>query len=209
MDHEKINQYIAGIYADSLPVDHQQYVEDTLLKDFTPTIDEDVVRFIQLVICLLRPQRVLEIGTSIGFSTVTMAEQVREYDGCVTTVEFDELVARQAQENFERLGLADVINLRLGDARRVLPELQGEYDLIFMDADKNLYAPLLPECVRLLRSGGVFLADDTLFPVLDLDPKWQDLKAAIDIFNQAILGWPELESTLLPIGDGLTVAVKR
>ena len=75
--------------------------------------------------------------------------------------------------------------------------------------DKRLYPLLFDDCLRLLRSGGILVAEDTLFPVLDLDKKWWDLIAPIRQFNAMVVSSPALQSTLLPIGDGVIVAVKR
>ena len=94
--------------------------------------------------------------------------------------------------------------------REILPSLpDSSFDLVFQDADKRLYASLLPECVRVLKPGGVFLADDALFPAMDLEEKWRDLIRPMEEFDRTAASSPELTSTLLPIGDGLFVAVKK
>lgn len=88
------------------------------------------------------------------------------------------------------------------------PSSRGKVIQAQIQVDKRLYAPLLDDCVRLLRSDGILVAEDTLFPVLDLDPKWHDLIAPIETFNREILSHPDLKSTILPVGDGVTIAVK-
>ena len=138
-----------------------------------------------------------------------MATALKEWQGKVVTIEFDDQVARQAHLNFERAGVDTIIEQKTGDAREIMPQLSGEFDLIFLDVDKRLYAPLLTDCVRLLRRGGLLVAEDTLFPVLDLDPKWHYLIEPIETFNRLILEQPDLESTILPVGDGVTVALKK
>jgi caffeoyl-CoA O-methyltransferase len=208
MHIENINTYISELYSAKSELTRKQYTRATELKDFIPTVDDDVARFLKLLLHIIHARRVLEIGTSIGYSTTSMAQAIRPYQGKIVTIEYDEKVAQQARLNFERAGLSDCIELRLGDARQVLPQLTGEFDLVFLDVDKRIYAPLLDDCVRLLRPGGLLVAEDTLFPVIDLDAKWHDLIVPIEAFNQAVLNHPELESTLLPIGDGVTVAVK-
>jgi caffeoyl-CoA O-methyltransferase len=96
-----------------------------------------------------------------------------------------------------------------GNAQEVVPQHETGSDFIFLDVDKRLYSKLLPGCVHLLRHGGVLVAEDTLFPVIELDPKWHDLIAPFDEFNRLVAANDELENTLLPIGDGVTVAVKK
>lgn len=118
-------------------------------------------------------------------------------------------IARQARLSFERAGVSDCIELRLGDAQKVIPQLSGEFDLVFLDVDKRLYAPLLADCVWLLRPGGILVAEDTLFPAIELEPKWHHLIAPIEEFNRLIVNQPEVASTILPIGDDATVAAKK
>lgn len=207
MTLDTINEYIAGLYAGQEGRD--RYVEETELKEFIPVVDDDVARLLKLLLHMVRPTRVLEIGTSIGYSTTSMAQVVRGYGGKIFTVEFDGQVAEQARKNFERAGVSDCIELLIGDAREVLPQLETGFDFIFLDVDKRLYPGLLSICTHLLRRGGVLAAEDTLFPVIDLDAKWHHLIAPIDEYNRLVCASDELESTVLPIGDGVTVAVKK
>jgi predicted O-methyltransferase YrrM len=209
MDFDRLNEYINGLYRQQDQLSQAEFIAQTQLKDFIPVVDDDVARFLKLLIRITRPQRVLEIGTSIGYSTVCMAQMLREYGGRLTTLEYDPVVAAQARQNFIRTGVADWIDLRVGDACQIVPTLAGPYDLIFQDVDKRLYPLLFDDCLRLLRSGGILVAEDTLFPVLDLDEKWRELIAPIRQFNAMVVGSPALQSTLLPIGDGVIVAVKR
>jgi predicted O-methyltransferase YrrM len=207
MRTETIGEYIASLYGDR--EDRNRYVAETELKEFIPVVDDDVARLLKLLLHLVRPSRVLEIGTSIGYSTTSMARVVRDYGGKITTVELDERVAEQARANFERSGVSDCIELLVGDACKLLPQLEPDFDFIFLDVDKRLYAKLLSTCTGLLRPGGLLAAEDTLFPVIDLDPKWHHLIAPIDEFNRLVCAQAELVSTVLPIGHGVTIAVKR
>jgi predicted O-methyltransferase YrrM len=206
---DEVNTYITNLYAARTDLTQWQYARETELKEFIPTVDDDVARFLGVMLHLLRAKCVLEIGTSIGYSTVSMAQAVKAYQGRIVTVEYDEQVARQARLNFERIGVSDCIELLQGDAREILPQLSGEFDLVFLDVDKRLYAPLLADCLRLLRPGGVLIAEDTLFPVIELESKWHHLIAPIEEFNRAVVALRDVESTVLPIGDGVTLAVKK
>jgi len=158
---------------------------------------------------LTRAQRILEIGTSIGYSTVSMAKAIRGYDGKILTIEYEQHIAQQAMKNFERAGVAQNIEVKIGDAREMIPRIREHFDLIFQDVgDKKLYPLLFDDCVRLLKLGGLLLAEDTLFPVMGLDGRGTRSVAPIQKFNEMVADSSALESTILPIGDGLTIAIK-
>lgn len=206
MTYEKLEEYINQLYGDR--ISREQYVEETELQEFIPVVDDDVARFLKVMLQLTQAKIVLEIGTSIGYSTASMVQVVKAYDGKIMTIEYDEQVAEQARKNFERAEVSQWIDLIVGDAQVVVPQLSQQFDVIFLDIDKRLYASLLPACVRLLKTGGLLIAEDTLFPVIDLDPRWHHLIAPIEEFNRVIAIHEELESTIIPIGDGVTIAVK-
>lgn len=203
-----INKYIKDLYRNQKNNSQSQYINKTELKEFIPVVDEDVARLLKILLKVTHAKRVLEIGTSIGYSTTSMAKVVKKNGGKIITVEYDHKVAEQAQRNFERAGIADVIEIKIGDALQIVPNLNGEFDFIFQDVDKRLYSVLFDDCVRLLKKGGLFVAEDTLFPVIDLDPKWQYLIPHIEKFNKLVVGSSELDSIILPIGDGVTIALK-
>lgn len=208
MNFNKVNNYIEDLYSAIGSLNKKTFINQTNTKDFIPVVDEDVARLLQLLIKVKMPMRILEIGTSIGYSTTSMAKTVQEYGGEITTIEFDEIVAYHAKENFIKAGVDNVIDLRIGDAREIIPNLTDTYDMIFQDVDKNLYPLLFNDCIRLLNKGGLLLAEDTLFPVLELDSKWWNLVEPIKEFNKLVIDCRQLESTILPIGDGVTVAIK-
>ena len=207
---ERYQTYIENLYTVTASVQRNDFVSKTGWKDFVPVVDDDAARFLQLILRMKKPKHILEIGTSIGFSTTCMALTAREYGGTITTIEFDPTAAEQAQSNFARSGVDDAIQILVGDARQLVPGFSdGSFDLIFQDVDKRLYPYLLNDCIRILKPGGVFVADDALFPVMDLDAKWNDLVEPMSQFNGLVAASPELNSTLLPIGDGMMVAVKK
>ena len=209
MCEKNLANYIENLYSDVNMVNKHKFIDDTKLLDFVPVVDQDVSRFLGILLKISGAKNILEIGTSIGYSTISMANVIKNTNGTIKTIEFDEIVVKQAKENFERFGVSDFIEVVIGDAKKVLPSLDEQFDLIFLDVDKRLYEPLLNDCVRLLSKNGVLVAEDTLFPVLDLDEKWHYLINPIEKFNQAVIDHENLESTILPIGDGVTIAVKK
>ena len=209
MDFDEINLYINGLYQQKDTLTKKEFINKTQLKDFIPVVDGDVARFLKLIIQIVKPKRILEIGTSIGYSTTSMAEIVKDYGGKITTIEYDEKVAAQAKQNFIRAGVDEFIELKIGDAKEIIPNIKEDFDLIFQDVDKRLYPLLFNDCLRILKPGGLLIAEDTLFPVLDLDEKWHDLIKPIEQFNEMVINCSELDSTLLPIGDGVIIAVRK
>jgi len=208
MNLEKATSYINALY-EKKGFSKKRYIEATELQKFGIVVDDDVSRMLYLLTRLTNARRILEIGTSIGYSTVSIANAIKGYDGKILTIECDQHVAQQAMKNFERAGVARNIEVKIGDAHEIVPRIREQFDLIFQDVgDKGLYPLLFDDCVRLLRPGGLLLAEDTLFPVMELDSTWARSVAPIQKFNEMVADTSLLESTILPIGDGLTIAVK-
>lgn len=185
----------------------EEYAEATGLEDFEPVIEDEIARMFRVLLRLKKPKHILEIGMSIGFSTTTLAKVAKEYGGNVFSIEVNEEIIPVAEEAFRREGVADVIKVIHGDAREILTRMRDDsYDIVFQDSSKQLYPVMLDDMIRVLKRGGLLLVDDTLFPVIH-DGEWSESDEAIDRFNEAVADG-ELESTILPIGEGLTVGVK-
>lgn len=205
----------------------QLYVERGLNKnDYTnithpfsggDVIDDDVARFFRLLLMMKQPMHILEIGTSIGFSTVTMAKIIQTYGGKITTIELDKKTVQKAKENFVRYNVAEHIEIIQGDAKKVMHSITGLFDYIFMDVgDKSLYKELLNECVDKLTPGGILVAEDSLYGSLkqkenfkSFEFEYQEMIEVLNEFNCLVASHPHIESTLLPIGDGVTLAIKN
>lgn len=201
------NMYIENLYKGVNVTDKDSFVDQTQLDSYIPVVDQDVSRLLSLMIRATNAKDILEIGTSIGYSTVSMANMIGE-DGRIVTVDFDKTVAKEAFANFKRNSVDHKIELKIGDAKTVIPSLDQMFDIIFLDVDKRLYEPLLDCCIKKLKPNGMLIAEDTLFPVLDLDPKWHYLIEPIEVFNKAVLERTDIISTILPIGDGVTLITK-
>lgn len=212
MSDQSVSAYIEGLY-ESSKTTKKQYAQATEMQNYGQVVDDDVARMLQVLITVARPQKALEIGTSIGFSTMMMAKAMKPYGGRIVTIELDEKVANQAIKNFQRQGVSEQIEVLIGDAQDIVAGLAQDFDLIFQDVgDKTLYAKMLDSYPKLLKTGGMLLAEDVLFPVFDFSGDASYLNAMrepLDMFNRKIAESSCFESTLLPIGDGLMVAVKR
>lgn len=147
--------------------------------------------------------RILELGTATGYSGIFLGRACGEINGRVLSLEYDEAMAARARVNLARAGLADVVEVRVGEALNLMAAMSETFDLIFLDIDKESYLPALSLCRRLLRSGGLLVADNAGF------------SGAAD-FNREILSHPAWRAVHLlsflprhsPEHDGLALAVK-
>lgn len=209
MESEMITKYINDLYSKKLFLKEEDYTSHMQLKQYVPTVDNEAACFLRLLIRIAKPKNILEIGTSVGFSTASMALAVKEYGGHITTIEFDKKAADQAEINFAKANVSEIITLKRGNARYILKDLKCQYDMIFQDVDKRLYPVLLSDCIRLLNHNGILLSDDALFSLMDLDEKWSSQIEPIRQYNELIMANPSLESILLPVGDGIMMSVKK
>lgn len=173
--------------------------------DISPNIGLSAASLIDILVRAIGAKEVLEFGTCIGFSTITLANALQATGGRLTAVELDERMLAETTRNLESAGLSGMVTLIQGDALEVLETLSGPYDLILQDSDKFIYMPMLERCIDLLRVGGLLITDDTLFPVLPVPEKY---RAPMDEYNRRLFNHSRLASTLLPIGDGLAVSLK-
>lgn len=179
-----------------------------------PIIPHETVVFLNLLLGQLKPKQILEIGTAIGFSSSLMAQHVGE-NGQVTTIDRYEKMFQEAKINYEKQGITDKVTLLEGDAADILPTLEGPYDLIFMDSAKSKYYDFLPECMRLLKVGGMLIVDDVLQGGTILEPKEniprkvRTIHRKLNLFLDVVMKHPSIESSLLPLGDGLLLIVKN
>ncbi|WP_086348955.1 O-methyltransferase [Candidatus Enterococcus clewellii] len=189
-------------------------VEEEAHRDGIPVIPHETVVFLQFFLGQLKPKKILEIGAAIGFSSSLMAQYVGE-DGHVTTIDRFDVMIRKAKKTYERLGLTEKVTLLEGQAADILPELDEQYDFIFMDSAKSKYIEFLPECLRLLKVGGVLMVDDVfqggtiLEPVEDIPRSKRAIHRKLNQFLDTVMSHPDLTSSLLPLGDGVIMITKE
>lgn len=210
--NERMLDYILSLETDESPM--IQMIEQEARAAYVPIVRKEMRQLLRVLLTIKKPRTVLEVGTAIGFSAILMAECLGK-DSHITTIEKYEKRIPIARENFKRAGCEDRITLLEGDAIDILPGLTERYDFIFMDAAKGQYIHFLPDILRLLAPGGILVSDNVL-----QDGDVVESRYAVVRRNRTIHGrmrdylWtmkhtPELETTILPIGDGATVSVKR
>ena len=179
-----------------------------------PVIPHETVVFLKFLLGQLQPERILEIGAAIGFSSSVMATTIGE-NAHVTTIDRFDVMIEKAKKNYERLGLTDKVTLLEGQAADILPELSGPYDFIFMDSAKSKYIEFLPECLRLLRKGGVLMVDDIfqggtiLLPDEEIPRGKRAIHRKLNEFLRVVMNHPDLTSSILPLGDGVILMTKE
>ncbi len=162
---------------------------------------------LRLLVQLSGARRVLEVGTFTGYSALMMASALPE-DGQLVTCDIDPEATAIARRYFDQSGFGRKIDLRLGPALATLASLAGPFDLAFLDADKERYPDYLEAIHRLLRRGGLLIADNTLWSGRVLSPQSEEDRA-IDAFNVRCAGGERWDAVLLTVRDGVTLARKR
>lgn len=208
---EYLENYIDGIQP--LCEGELGEIQAKAYKDGVPIIPNDVVKLVSFVLSLKKPKKILEIGAAVGFSSSFMSDFLQE-GGSITTIDRYDLMIEKARTNFKRLGLEDVITLIEGDASDVLPTLNEEYDVIFMDAAKGQYINILPHCYRLLKIGGIIIADDILQngniakDIEEIPRRQRTIHKRMRDFLWEITHNPALATTILTVGDGVALCHK-
>jgi len=189
-------------------------IEREATADYVPIIRKEMQSFLKFLLAMKKPARILEVGTAVGFSAILMAE----YDPVpcqITTIENYEKRIPIARENFKRAGKEAQIALLEGDAAEVLKTLEGPYDFIFMDAAKGQYIHFLPEILRLLAKDGVLVSDNVLQDGDVIESRFAVTRRNRTIHKRmreylyTLTHSEELVTSVLPVGDGITLSTRR
>ena len=173
-----------------------------------PIVGPAVARVMYQLALLIGAKTVFEMGSAIGYSTIWWARAVGK-DGKVYYTDGDRKNAAEARKYFERAGVADRIIIGVGDALELISEQRQEFDIVFCDIDKTDYPRAMKLALPRLRRGGLFITDNVLWSGRVADAKNQEASTkAIRELNRALYENPGLFTTILPIRDGLAVAVK-
>ena len=189
-------------------------LEQTALRDRVPVIRREMQSFIKTFLAMNQPGRILEVGTAIGFSTLLMCEYGREDLQIVTIENYDKRIPI-ARENFRSAGREDQITLLEGDAGELLKTLEGPFDMIFMDAAKGQYIHWLPDIRRLMAKGSVLISDNVLQEGDIIESHYLVERRKRTIYKRMreylyeLKHDPSFVTSILPLGDGVTVSVKQ
>ncbi len=212
MDQDRITGYIH-----SLDQGHGELC-DRIAREartsYVPIIRRETASFLQTMVAAAAPSRILEVGTAVGYSALLMAQVMPE--GChITTIEKYKPRIPLARDHFRQAGMEERITLIEGDAGEVLEQLSGTFGFIFMDAAKGQYIHWLPRVLELLKPGGVLLTDNVL-----QDGDIVESRFAVERRNRTIHGrmreylyvlthTEALQTSIVPIGDGVALSVRK
>ncbi|WP_270654292.1 O-methyltransferase [Streptococcus gordonii] len=187
-------------------------LEDFARSENIPVIPHETVAYFRLLLESLQPEKILEIGTAIGFSALLMAEYAPQAQ--ITTIDRNPEMIELAKANFAKYDSRQQITLLEGDAVDLLETLEGSYDLVFMDSAKSKYVIFLPQVLKRLNPGGLILIDD-VFQGGDVAKPFEEIKRGqraiyrgLHSLFDATLDSPDLTASLLPLGDGLLMLRK-
>jgi predicted O-methyltransferase YrrM len=166
-------------------------------------------RTLKMLVRMLRPERILEIGAYTGYATLCLAEGLPE-NGEIHTIEIDDEMEDFIREQFDQSDLKPKIRLHIGDALEIIPQLDGNFDMAFIDADKRLYCEYYDLIFDKINPGGIILADNTLWngKVLEQPHSGDKQTQGILRFNEKIRQDQRVEKVILPLRDGLTIIYK-
>jgi predicted O-methyltransferase YrrM len=189
-------------------------IEEEARRDCVPVIRREMQSFLKTLLAAKQPRAILEVGTAVGFSALLLCEYGHP-KAHITTIEKYEKRIPTAKENFKRAGREKQITLLEGDAAEYLQKMTGTFDFIFMDAAKGQYIHFLPDVLRLLAPGGLLVSDNVL-----QDGELIESRFAVERRNRTIHSRmreylyelkhnPQLVTSILPLGDGVTLSVKQ
>lgn len=208
---ERMSAFIDSLEPGNTPFLDQ--IEREAKETNVPIIRTQTQGLIKFLLAMQKPMSILEVGCAIGFSALLMSEYAPK--GCqITTIENYEKRIPIARENFKRAGKEEQITLLVGDATDILKELTGPYDFIFMDAAKGQYVNFLPDVVRLLAAGGILLSDNVLQDGDVIESRFavtrrnRTIHSRMREYLYEVKHHAQLESVILPVGDGVTLSVK-
>ena len=209
---ERMRTYINSLDMGNTPF--LEELEQIALRDRVPIIRREMQSFIKMFLALNQPKRILEVGTAVGFSTLLMCEYGPE-DLQIVTIENYEKRIPIARENFRKAERESQITLLEGDAGEILKGLKGSFDMIFMDAAKGQYINWLPDVKRLMKKGSVLISDNVLQEGEIIESHYLVERRNRTIYKRMreylyqLKHDPALVTSILPLGDGVTVSVKQ
>ena len=184
-------------------------IKQKALEEHIPIIMDDTLEVMGKYLTEIKPERILEIGTAVGYSAMCFTNFLAE-NGSIDTIEIDEERIKEAKENVKKVGVEDKIHIYEGDAVEILPTLNEKYDAVFIDAAKGKYPFFLKEALRMIKPNGIIFADNILYKGYVLSDynkhKQRTAVRTLREYIKEVSENPNLETEILEVGDGLAVS---
>lgn len=184
-------------------------IKQKALEEHIPIIMDDTLEVVDKILKEVKPTRILEIGTAVGYSAICFSEYLQK-DGRIDTIERDEERIAEAKINIKNVGVEYKIKIYEGDAVEILPTLNEKYDVVFIDAAKGKYPFFLKEALRMIKPTGVILADNILYKgyVMSDYNKHKQRTAVRNLreYIKEVTEKPGIETEILDVGDGLAIS---
>ena len=188
-----------------------EQIKEKALEDHIPIIMDDTLEVVGKILKSKKPDKILEIGTAVGYSAIRFSKYLNE-NGYIDTIERDEERILEAKQNIKDLKLEEKIHIYEGDALEVLPTLSGPYDVVFIDAAKGKYPVFLSEALRMLASHGIIVADNVLYKGYVMSDynkhKQRTAVRGLREFLKELTENENLTTEILEVGDGLAISKK-
>lgn len=203
-------------YINSLDKGNTEFLnqlERQALQDRVPIIRREMQSLLKVLLAIKQPDSILEVGTAVGFSTILMGEYGKK-ESHITTIEKYEKRIPIARENFKKAAMEEKITLLEGDALEVMQTLNEPFDFIFMDAAKGQYINFLPDCLRLLKVGGVLVSDNVLQDGDIVESRFavtrrnRTIHSRMREYLYTLKNHEQLSTAILPLGDGVTISTR-
>lgn len=209
---EKLEQYVLA-HIDAEPDNLKRLDRDTHLRLLYSRMCSGHLqgRLLKMLVRMINPQRVLELGTYSGYSALCMAEGLLRPEACIHTIEIEDELEDFLREHFAQSPYGHKVNLHIGDAVKVLDEVEGDFDLAFVDANKRDYVEYYNLVLPRITPGGYIIADNTLWDgkVVDWGKHLDAQTKGILDFNDLVANDPRVEVVIIPLRDGLTIIRKK
>lgn len=187
-------------------------IKKKALENHIPIIMDDTLEVVGKILEKIKPKKILEIGTAVGYSANKFSEYLNE-NGYIDTIERDEERVKEANQNIKDLGLDEKIHIFEGDALEILPTLAGPYDVVFIDAAKGKYPIFLSEALRMLANNGIIIADNILYKGYVMsDYNKHKQRTAVRGLREFLKNLNEnenLTTEIIEVGDGLAISRKK
>lgn len=191
-----------------------ELIEMEAIRNNIPIIKKEVQGLLRVLLSIIKPIRILEIGTAVGYSSILMSNHL-PYDGHIVTIERSQAMIQQAKININKSNKTSQITIIEGDAIQQLESITESFDMIFMDAAKGQYLSFLPHCIRLLKDEGVLISDNVLQEGMvaksrySIPRRQRTIHSRMREYLYTINNHPNLETVVLPISDGITISYKK